>query len=268
MIDRECRDMRSSFLDLLCPSALWVNSPASLSVERSKARQLVIAEKCGLQTPQTLISNDPNEIRSFVDQAVGPVVYKTFNSFVPTTVLSADLLSEPELLRWTPGIYQHYIAKAYDLRVTVIGRRLFPVLIKSQQTSRGRVDWREAQWQPQGKASDLVFEPASLPRAVASACRRLMRTLGLVYGAIDFVVTPEGGHVFLEVNPSGQFLWVEHEVGLPLLDALSEMLIQGRLDYQWDRRSPGVRFDSDLLQAIEARRDQSMRDHVCDLQSW
>ena len=266
MIERECRDMRSSFLDLLCPSGLWVNPLASLFKEHWKPSQLVAAQRCGMKIPTTLVSNDPAEILAFVECAGGPVVYKTFNSFVSTSLVTPDLLSEPDLLRWTPGIYQHYVQKDHELRVTVIGLRVFAVRINSQQTLRGKIDWRDAQWQLRGGSSDLTLEPATLPQRVRQACLRLVRTLGLAYGAIDLIVTTAKEYVFLDVNPSGQFLWIEHEVGLPLLDALAEMLTQGRLDYTWDLRRPALRFDSGLVEAAEKRREKSMNEHVSDLQ--
>jgi hypothetical protein len=83
---------------------------------------------------------------------VRPVVYKTFGAIVPTTGVTDELLAEPDLLRWTPGIYQHYVEKDHELRVTVIGRRLFAIRINSQATARGQVDWREAQRTPPAKS--------------------------------------------------------------------------------------------------------------------
>jgi len=267
MIERECRYMRTSFFDLLCPSALWVNSLNTHRLEQCKPTQLVAAQRCGLRFPPTLISNDPGEILAFVKAAHNSrVVYKTFNAFVPTSLLTEELLADTDALRWTPGIYQHYVEKSHELRVTVIGSRIFTVRINSQQTSRGTIDWREAQWKPRGAAGDLTFEPATLPRPIRAACRRLIRTLGLAYGAIDLIVTPGGEYVFLEVNPSGQFLWIDGEVGLPLLDAMSEMLIQGTLDYKWNSRAPSVRFDAELLEAAQERQRLSMAAHNCDIQ--
>jgi glutathione synthase/RimK-type ligase-like ATP-grasp enzyme len=244
-----------------------VNPLHTLQIERCKPTQLVVAERCGLRIPATLISNDPEEIRSFFRAAGnGRVIYKTFNAFVPTSLLTEELLSDADALRWTPGIYQHYVEKDHELRVTVIGSRLFAVRIFSQSTVHGTVDWREAQWAPEGESSDLTFEPATLPKPVRDACRRLIRRLGLVYGAIDLIVTPGGEHVFLEVNPSGQFLWIEDEVGLPLLDAMSEMLIQGTPTYRWNPRSPRVRFDAEFLEATKVRVLQSLAEHVCEVQ--
>lgn len=267
IIRRESRHMRASFFDLLCPSALWVNPLSTYHLEKCKPTQLVWAQRCGLQIPATLVSNDPEEILVFFRAAKGRrVIYKTFNALVPTSLLTEDLLSDTDLLRWTPGIYQYYVEKDHEVRVTAIGERMFAVRINSQQTAHGSIDWREAQWKPRGEAGDLVIEPAILPKAVQKACRQLLRSLGLIYGAIDLIVTPEKEYVFLEVNPSGQFLWVDYEAGLPLLDAMSEMLIQGTPHYRWDSRAPRVRFDADLLNACKARESLSVREHNCDLE--
>lgn len=257
--------MRLSFFDLLCPSAFWVNPLDTFLKERCKPTHLMVAQRCGFRIPPTLISNDPVEILAFARSTDEKVVYKTFNALVPTSLLTEELLAEPELLRWSPGIYQRYIPKDHELRVTVIGTRVFAVRIDSQETRRGKVDWREAQWKPRGGSSDLSFEPAELPGPVQRACRRLVSTLGLAYGAIDLIVTPDQQYVFLEINPSGQFLWAEHEAGLPMLDALAEMLIQGQRSYRWDRRTPAVRFDCAFLEAAEARQRQSLAEHISDL---
>lgn len=265
VVERESRDLRLSFFDLLCPAALWVNPLDSVLREHCKPTQLVIAQKCGFLAPPTLVSNDPDEIVTFAERFEGRVVYKSFNALVPTSVLGANMLSDREALRWTPGIYQPLIEKAYEIRVTIVGRRIFATRINSQETERGKVDWREAQWQMPGQRSDLTFGRCKLPDSIRRSCLRLMKALGLVYGALDLIVTPDGQYLFLEINPSGQFLWVDHEVGYPLLDAMAEMLIQGRCDYAWSPRTAQIHFDSELLKVAEERERQSMALHVSEL---
>jgi hypothetical protein len=262
-IERECREMRQSFFDLLGQRACWVNPLRAH--ETPKPSQLVAALRCGFRIPPTIVSNDPAEILCFIRAAPGQVVFKTFSGQVPTTVLGPELVAEPELLRWTPGIYQHYIEKEFELRVTVVGRRLFTVRINSQESMRGRIDWREAQRRPRGHAADLVFMSAALPPLIEARCLQLMESLGLVFGAIDLIVTPQKEIVFLEVNAAGQFLWIESEMGLPLLDVTSELLLQGRVDFAWDARSPRVRFDCDFERAVFARQEKAMAEHVSDL---
>jgi hypothetical protein len=258
-IERECRSMREGFFELLCPEAFWVNPPGG---GRSKPAQLAAATRCGFRIPPTLVSNDPEAIGKFVRAAPGAVVYKTFNGLVPTTVLTEEMLAERGILRWTPGIYQEYVGKRYELRITAIGRRLFAVRINSQQTARGRIDWREAQRVARGEVGDLTFGVVKVSVEVARCCRRLMGALGLVFGAIDLIVTPGGEVVFLEVNPEGQFLWIEAATGLPLVDALAEMLVQGRVGYSWSPQAPVVRFEGELERAAEMRRREAMAEHA------
>jgi hypothetical protein len=251
-IENECHAMKESFLELLCPSALWVNPLRSRAC--SKPAQLTAAISCGFRIPQTLVSNDPAEIMAFIRRAPGRVVYKTFGSLVPTTILTEEMIAEPEILRWTPGIYQHYVEKLYEIRVTVIGRKVFPVRINSQETARGRVDWREAQRTPRGKASDLTVCRVKLSQSVTRKCLALMRALGLVFGAIDLIATPTQEAVFIEVNEAGQFLWIEEATGLPLVDHVSEMLIHGGTVSNRKRYSPCIRFEGEVVLAAERRR--------------
>jgi glutathione synthase/RimK-type ligase-like ATP-grasp enzyme len=66
--------------------------------------------------------------------------------------------------------------------------------------------------------------PIELPDEVESKVHELMNTFGLIYGALDFIVTPEGRFVFLEINPAGQYMWVESRTGLPITNALADLL--------------------------------------------
>jgi glutathione synthase/RimK-type ligase-like ATP-grasp enzyme len=63
-----------------------------------------------------------------------------------------------------------------------------------------------------------------LPVETADRCRRLVGALGLTYGAIDLIVTTEGDYVLLEVNPAGQYLWLEEAAQLPITEAVCDFL--------------------------------------------
>ena len=52
-----------------------------------------------------------------------------------------------------------------------------------------------------------------------------MSELGLVFGAIDMICTPAGEHVFLEVNPGGEWGMLERDLGLPIADAIARALL-------------------------------------------
>jgi hypothetical protein len=74
----------------------------------------------------------------------------------------------------------------------------------------------------------IKWRPYDLPAPTAEGLLALMRRLGLEYGAVDFRVTPEGEHVFLEVNPAGQFLFIENATGMKIADTLAGHLANGR----------------------------------------
>ncbi len=56
----------------------------------------------------------------------------------------------------------------------------------------------------------------------------MMRRLGLAYCSADFRLLPDGGVVFLDLNPGGQYLFVEIRAGLPVSAALARLLLAGR----------------------------------------
>src|SRR5262249_46875973 len=124
-------------------------------------------------------------------------------------------------VRLCPVIFQAYVPKRVELRVTVVGGRVFAAEIHSQASRRTRHDWRHYDpYQTPHHAHDL-------PADVEGRCLALTERLGLRYGAIDLVLTPDGRYVFLEINPNGQFLWIEEATGLPISDAVCNVLMAG-----------------------------------------
>ncbi len=112
--------------------------------------------------------------------------------------------------------------KAYELRVTVIGQSVMAVRINSQAHEHTKVDWRADQHLAG------LYEPAVLPASVNALIFKIMARLGLVYGAFDFIVTPDGSYVFLEVNPGGQWLFLEEATHTPITAEIAAFLATGR----------------------------------------
>ncbi|WNG48654.1 MvdD family ATP-grasp ribosomal peptide maturase [Archangium minus] len=195
-----------------------------------KPLQLALARDLGLEVPRTLMTNDPEAVRTFAASCPGGVVTKMMSSFavhdaqgeelvVFTTPLSAEALEELEGLELCPMTFQERLAKALELRVTVVGDRVMAAAIDSQALPGAREDWRR-----EGVALLDAWRPYTLPEPVHTRVLKLMDALGLNYGAFDFIVTPEGRHVFLEVNPSGEFMWLTRYPGLPIAEALADVL--------------------------------------------
>ena len=118
----------------------------------------------------------------------------------------------------SPTIFQPLIPKLVDVRATFVGEELFVAEIESQTDAAAMVDWRRT------TNPLLPHRRASLPRAVEQASRRLMKRLGLVFGALDFVRTPDNEWIFLEVNPNGQWLWLDDMLELGITDAVADWL--------------------------------------------
>lgn len=262
-VEVESNIFRRSILGLIARDAFWVNPPDAAISAGYKMLQHGAAAELGLKCPDTLYSNDPEQIRAFIRRHGGEIVYKPlrglpwqgvnshWTSF--TSRLTEDQLVEDDLLRSAPGIYQQLIPKAFELRVTVMGQCIMTAKIASQETERGKLDWRRA-------PEEVKASPFNLPSHISTLCLLLMRRIGIVFGCFDFIVTPEGDYVFLEVNESGQFLFLERQAGLPLLDRFSDFLLSGSADYVNHNGEATIGFE-DVLEAAKAQMEKALRVH-------
>lgn len=254
---------REGSLQALFPEAFWVNPPATARLADNKLFQQSAAASLGFMTPASLYTNDPDEIRAFLRLHGGKMVYKAFPAaawrngedlFACHTVgLSEDDLVADELLAATPGIYQAVVPKLYEIRLTLMGTQPFAVKIFSQDTEKGKLDWRRAY-------DEIRMEPTTLSPSLVDACVLLMSRLNLVFGCFDFIVDPDGNYIFLELNQQGQFLFVETYADLPLLDAFSEFLIQGP-GFSWSGKGSGIRYE-DVVKVAEESARAAVLEHV------
>jgi glutathione synthase/RimK-type ligase-like ATP-grasp enzyme len=160
------------------------------------------------------------------------MVMKTLSSFaiyeqgeqkvVFTSPVQSQDLDHLDDLRYCPATFQEQVSKALELRATVVGDRVFTAAIDSQRSERARFDWRR-----DGLGLIDDWEPYRLPVEVEESLLKLMRFFGLNYGAADFILTPDGRHVFLEVNPVGEFFWLERNPGFPISATLADLLVSG-----------------------------------------
>jgi hypothetical protein len=220
---------------LRATNCLWVNRPDIDAVGELKPYQLELAKRLGFRVPRTLLTNDPQEVVALMDRADHPIVYKSFTGGVIhypgafpggllTTVVGDEIRAHLDRVGHTMCMFQEYIDKAYEVRLTVIGNTYFPVTIKSQDMDTTKVDWR-------GQAGEQASLPYGdyqpLPDEIIKKTQALFAELGAVYGAVDFIVTPDGEYIFLEVNPAGQFMWMHFDLGLEMGDCMAELLMRG-----------------------------------------
>jgi MvdD family ATP-grasp ribosomal peptide maturase len=196
----------------------------------NKQLQLQVARELGLDIPRTLTTNDPAAVRAFAAECKGEMVTKMLTSFavyeggrelvVFTNLVGPEDLADLSGLSLCPATFQEAIPKALELRATVVGERVMTASIDSQSSERAANDWRR-----DGLRMIQEWRPYELPREVEEKILRLMDYFVLNYGAIDFIVTPGGRYVFLEVNPVGEFLWLEGDPGLLISDAIADVLL-------------------------------------------
>jgi glutathione synthase/RimK-type ligase-like ATP-grasp enzyme len=261
--DGACRAFRAGLFALWRRSGFWVNDPQARDRAEQKPLQHALAVEAGFDTPHTLYSNDAAAVQRFVREHGGRAVFKNFHPAAwsdgrkrwqpATAIITEEHLAGDGLIALTPAIYQELVPKAYELRVTVIGHRVFAAKLHSQTSAKGQLDWRRA-----GDA--IVAEATRLPPDVEAMCHDLVARLGLVFGCIDLIVTPDGRHVFLEINQMGQFLFIERWTGLPLLDAFAELLLQGHAGYLSSPSRRAVRF-ADVVDRARAHAGELSRIH-------
>lgn len=231
----ECRQFLGGLWQILA-DRFWISYPDRIAAASYKPFQLHLARRLGFEIPRTLMTNDPAQVARFFRRCGENAVYKTFTQHsrtrpdgravsILTNRLEPKNLENLEGVRQAPCIFQEYVSKRIEIRVTVMGRRVFAAEIHSQDSEVSRIDWRRYD------LDRTPYRPHVLPTDIERRCLDLVENLGLAFGCIDLILTPEGRYVFLEINPNGQWLWVESLTGQPMLAHFVEMLSQATVDY-------------------------------------
>ena len=207
---------------VLNPSVRWVNPIDHVSVAEHKLYQLQVAQEIGFRIPKTLVSNNPLTLREFVAGNPGATICKPiFHGLlidgsqrysIYTRRISAEMIDD-EGVRLCPAFLQEQIPKKSDVRATFIGPKCFVAEVAS---SASFVDWRDPE-------ADATFSISQLDPKHEAMCRQMLSRMGLVYGAFDFVKTPNDEFVFLEVNPTGEWAWLESRLGFQMRDAFIQL---------------------------------------------
>jgi ATP-grasp ribosomal peptide maturase len=202
--------------------ARWINHPSRDSAANYKPVQLAVAARAGLTVPRTVITSDLSHAREFI--GADEVIYKGLSGgvltpdlhhrYIPTTLVRADDVDEA--IAGTAHLFQERVQKAFEVRLTVIGKQMFPVAIHAGSEA-GKLDWRT-------DYASLTYERLEMPVDVEKGVRLLMDELDLFYGALDFAVAPDGRWVFFEVNPNGQWHWLAVKAGVPMVEAMADAL--------------------------------------------
>lgn len=190
--------------------ATYVNHPLAVTRADFKPAQLQLAAQLGLSIPPTLVTNDLEDARKFAAEH-SRVIYKPFRGLpagedghagaIWAQRVDADTFDDS--LAVMPHLFQAEIPKAGDVRVTVVGHRVFASRIEAPHDA---LDWRRGDW------DDLVHTPVAVPGPVVALVHSYLAELGLVFGCFDFALTGAADDplswVFIECNPNGQWGWL------------------------------------------------------------
>ncbi|WP_018691845.1 MvdC/MvdD family ATP grasp protein [Algicola sagamiensis] len=198
----------------------------------NKELQLILARNAGLHVPDTLITNQPEAVKVFFQKHNGEVVTKMQAAFsvwrgsqeqvVFTSKLEASHLAELDGLALSPMIFQEKIDKELEMRVTIVGNKVFTAAIDPKIHDDMECDWRRQGLEMMDKW--FIYD---LPSQIAQQLLTLTRSLNLNYGAVDLILDKKGQYHFLEINPCGEFFWLDHFAGLDICQEIARLLYEG-----------------------------------------
>ncbi|MCJ7515298.1 MAG: hypothetical protein MUO89_04950 [Dehalococcoidia bacterium] len=223
--ERESRAFLDGVLSAL-PTKRWMSFPQNIARAERKPYQLSVASRLGFAVPLTVITNDSTSVietsrgHQMVAKAVssGYVAGPDGNRAIFTNRLKSGDLQELEGLALAPVTFQELVAKVSDIRVTVVEGEVFAAEILSQGRQSSQIDWRATD------DPNLPHREHHLSTATTDLCRELVNHLGLTFGAIDLALKQDGTYVFFEINPNGEWVWLEDLLGFPISDRIAQWL--------------------------------------------
>jgi glutathione synthase/RimK-type ligase-like ATP-grasp enzyme len=216
----------------------WISNPDATIKSSDRIRQLLAAQTIGFDVPPTVITNDPTAAKDFYCLHDGNVVLKALHHhsvLVGTTMYSSyarrinndsELLMLDEDLVGAPCILQKRLVKKSELRVTVIGEKVFAAELGSNFLGGEEQDHDNIDIHHYLCASNFPIKKIeSLPDRILNGCISLVKSLGLKYGAVDFAIEKDSNRpIFLEINPTGEWYWIESKTGLKMTDAVADLI--------------------------------------------
>lgn len=198
-----------------------VSKPSILRRTENKVFQLLYADKVDLRIPRSCIGNSCgrleaiNKERRLKDFIIKPLTTGVLRFGSESEAFHTNILREAEEdISLTPVYIQEYIEKAYEVRLTIIGENYYPVRIDT----KNKIDWRK-------DYENHKYSLIECPKDVLSSCFKMLADFDLIFGTFDFVVNPDDDWFFLEMNPNGQWLWLEESMGLDISSKIVEALL-------------------------------------------
>ena len=215
LIQRDIISIINGIVDSFCGRV--ITKPSILRKTENKVYQMIYASKHGWNIPKSYIGNDKmisNEYTNSLSIIKPLTTGKTYGKNGWELYQTNIFRGIEEDIDLTPVYLQHYIPKQYEVRITIIAKEVYAVRIDT----KNKIDWR---LDYQNHKYTLI----ACPENVIRKCYQMMTDFNLIFGAFDFIVTPENEWIFLEVNPNGQWLWLEQSLSLDISKKILDNLI-------------------------------------------
>lgn len=209
--------------------ASWFSPVYAIREAENKVYQLLKAREIGFLVPKSILTTEYDDALKFYNSTLSNCIIKPIKSGLineaknDKVVFTSKIEEFPEdesSIQNCPSFLQEHIEKTTDLRVTVVGNKLFATEILSQDNENTKVDWRRGE-------NVLIHRKVSLREDIQDKCIQLVNELKLKFGAIDFIIDKKGNYIFLEINPNGQWAWIEHQTNYPISKEIVEILKHG-----------------------------------------
>jgi len=204
------------------PSEAWMNHPSHNVRASHKMEQLSRAARFGLEVPPTIVTQDADRVRNFWAECGGRMIVKPLASgYVERqsppedTVIYANRVSETALddlglVSRCPTLFQREVAKRLDVRLCVVDDRVAAAGMVAEDGGEQRLDIRRRNMR------DVKYVEVEPPPDVESVLLALVRSYGLRFAAVDMAVADDGRWIFFEINPNGQWAWLDISGGFDM----------------------------------------------------
>lgn len=209
---QECETAIKSLFEMM-NHCLWVNPPSNVLRHQLKPYQSQMAKELGVVMPDTLITNDPDALKTFFEKHDKQIISKPISGMgILNKIEEKDLVSDTlKRLCKMPIQFQEYVS-GIDYRVHIVGDEVFVAEIVSE-TLNYKTD------------KGFFLQASSVPEEIIETSKKIAEKMGYVLTGIDWRKRPDGEFVFIEVNPSPKFMLFEEQCGQPIGDALAELLV-------------------------------------------
>ena len=207
-----------------------VNRPQNHFYANSKLDQIRFALENSMLAPDTIVTNNPSNLKDFYDKHKGNICFKLQkgavirtpegNKVIYTNKVTEEQMRNASLVSSHPSLFQEYIDKEFEIRIISTDRISTGIAIHSQDSEISKVDYRRYDLE------NVCYHQVEIPEKVRLFCSKMLTYYGLNFGAFDFIYSKDRKYFFLELNPNGQWLWLEEQSGYNLTKEVADNLIE------------------------------------------